>query len=159
MNTNESQSIIIVGNLNNPLPDALVPTIHSILPTFEIDVDEEGNETLGEAIPNGTYAQRIACNYLTQYPMWDKDRCNRIVNQTPVEYNPSTNDSIGRPITPASDLVGRSFYKINIVKVEGVDEDLIAAREAWKNATGQVLSYPEGYAISPIEYSNRFYSG
>tara|TARA_R110002096_G_scaffold180045_9_gene357263 strand:+ start:1349 stop:1762 length:414 start_codon:yes stop_codon:yes gene_type:complete len=126
------------------------------MPAYTIAVDEEGTESLGEAIPDGTYKQRIACNYLTQYPIFDKDRCERICSQEPVEYNPSNSDSIGRPITLNASLTGRTFYKINIVKVDGFDEDLLVAKQAFEAATDKVLAYPEGRAISPLEYEKYF---
>ncbi len=146
---NKSQSIIVVESLDVPLPDALAPTLHEVFPGFEIMAED----TLGDPIPDATYRQRLACHYLTPYAMYDKDRCERIINQNPMVYDPDEFDYLGRPIPIEQENVGKLFYVISIIKVRGIREDLISLFNARKAITGTEFKYPNGFDIPEVELS------
>lgn len=160
--TKGSNLIIPVGSLDNSLPDTLVPILHSILPAHEIvtDVDAEGNEVeiLGDPIANGTYRQRLNCAHLTQPKRYTKDTINSMLNATPVLFNPQETDVYGRDIPSPHPMSGRSFYFVRILQTAGIQEELRSAKEAWEQATGQTILYPEGCGMTEIEYPYYFAS-
>lgn len=148
-NTKELQSYIILKSLDTPLPNVVAGAINDVLPGFEIAQDEDGNYIKGADIQNATYRQRILCNFLTDYPLWDtKEQCERVVNNPKWIYSPKLVDPLNRPITPADTMVGNSYHLIPFVRIEGMDDSLKGGRDGWKagNPTKQ-LKFPEGHAI------------
>ena len=66
-----------------PMNDATYPLLSNYLPANEIDVDVDGNESLGAPIANATMRQRIACNYLQgDEQRWNKRQCLKMINIT-----------------------------------------------------------------------------
>lgn len=149
MNTKKLQSYIVLKSLDTPLPDAFAGKIGEILPAFEIDVDEEGIESRGADILNGTYRQRISCNYLAPIKLWaSKKQCQeQVLNITPRPYKPSTTGPLGESIESSDRMEGVSYYLIPFIRIAGVDDALTDCRNAWMIATGESLDEPEGYAI------------
>jgi hypothetical protein len=147
-----SQTNIILESLDVNMPDALAPTLHELFPGFEVI----SGTSLGDPIPNATYRQRLLCHPYTKYPMFSTEDVLRILNQSPLRYNPKSNDILGRPIPIEEDNVDKLFYVISLLKVRGIREDLLALQKAREQYTGIILKYPNGWDIPLVEIEHYF---
>jgi len=144
------QLFAVIESTQGSIPDALAPHVNNRLPGYVIEIDIEDNYVRGAIIPNASYNQRFACNFLADNPFWsDKEQCDRVLNKAKWLYDPDPFDDEDNPIIPEPSMIGKLYHIIPFIEgLDGFDEDFAYLRSAYESTTNTVLPFPLGRGIS-----------